>query len=87
VNTRGRFGEKVGAALLVSIHADEASAAYHGFVVMKPGWVTGYTDDIAAQSTTLARAMPTSTGRARYADGLARYADGLVGGIRRFLGR
>ena len=41
VNTRGRFGEKVGAALLVSIHADGASSAYHGFVVMKPGWVTG----------------------------------------------
>ena len=59
VDTRGKFGEKVGAALLLSIHADGASSAYHGFFVMKPGVVAGYTDDIAARSTTLAKAMRT----------------------------
>ncbi|MGK2852388.1 MAG: N-acetylmuramoyl-L-alanine amidase [Candidatus Limnocylindrales bacterium] len=57
VDKRGKFGEKVGADLLLSIHADGASSAYRGFFVMKPGVVVGYTDDIAARSAVLARAM------------------------------
>ena len=37
VDVRGKFGEKVGADLTVSIHGDGASASNRGFFVMKPG--------------------------------------------------
>ncbi len=57
VDVRGRFGRKVHASVLVSIHADGSSASHHGFVVMRPGRVHGYTDDILATSSTLAVAM------------------------------
>lgn len=57
VDRRGKFGEKVGADLLLSIHADGANSSYRGFFVMKPGVVDGYTDDIAARSAVLAKAM------------------------------
>jgi len=57
VDKRGKFGAKVGADLLLSIHADGASSAYHGFFVMRPGIVAGYTDDIVARSAVLAKAM------------------------------
>ena len=57
IDERGKFGEKVGAALLLSIHADGASSAYRGFFVMKPGLVDGFTDDIVAASAALATAM------------------------------
>lgn len=57
VDKRGKFGEKVGADLLLSIHADGAKSAYRGFFVMKPGIVAGYTDDIATRSAVLAKAM------------------------------
>ncbi len=59
VNVRGRFGRKVHARLLVSIHADGSGASHRGFVVMKPGRVPGYTDDILASSSALALAMRT----------------------------
>lgn len=57
VDKRGKFGREVGAALLLSIHADGASSAYKGFFVMKPGLVEGFTDDIVGASATLATAM------------------------------
>jgi N-acetylmuramoyl-L-alanine amidase len=57
IDVRGRFGEAVGARLTVSIHADGATSASHGFFVMKPGVVVGWTDDIAAESSVLALAM------------------------------
>lgn len=57
VDKRGKFGEKVGADLLLSIHADGANSAYRGFFVMRPGVVAGYTDDIAERSAVLAKAM------------------------------
>jgi N-acetylmuramoyl-L-alanine amidase len=57
VDVRGRFGAKVHARLLVSIHADGSGLSHRGFVVMKPGRVRGYTDDIVASSATLAKAM------------------------------
>ena len=59
VNVRGRLGEKVGARLLVSIHADGSASSHRGFVVMKPGRVKGYTDDILTSSARLARAIRT----------------------------
>jgi N-acetylmuramoyl-L-alanine amidase len=57
IDVRGRFGKKVGAALTVSIHADGAASSNHGFFVMKPGLVTGWTDDILVASGRLATAM------------------------------
>jgi N-acetylmuramoyl-L-alanine amidase len=57
VDVRGKFGEKVGADLAVSIHGDGSSASHRGFFVMKPGLVVGYTDDIRAESAVLATAM------------------------------
>ncbi len=57
VNVRGKFGAKVHARLLVSIHADGSASSHRGFVVMRPGLVRGYTDDILASSATLARAI------------------------------
>ena len=47
---RGLFGKKVGADLLVSVHADGAAANYRGFYVMVPTSIRGWTDDIAAPS-------------------------------------
>ncbi len=57
VDVRGKFGEKVGADLAVSIHGDGSTASHRGFFVMKPGLVAGYTDDIRAESAILATAM------------------------------
>lgn len=57
VDVRGKFGEKVGADLMVSIHGDGSSASHRGFFVMKPGLVRGYTDDVMAASGVLAKAM------------------------------
>jgi N-acetylmuramoyl-L-alanine amidase len=57
VDVRGKFGERVHADLTVSIHGDGAGASNHGFFVMKPGLVVGYTDDIRTESGVLATAM------------------------------
>jgi N-acetylmuramoyl-L-alanine amidase len=57
INVRGQFGKKVGAVVEVSIHADGAASSGHGFFVMKPGNVAGWTDDIYARSGVLATAM------------------------------
>jgi N-acetylmuramoyl-L-alanine amidase len=57
VDVRGRFGARVGAVLELSIHGDGAVRTGHGFTVMHPGLVHGYTDDIAASSLTLAKAI------------------------------
>jgi N-acetylmuramoyl-L-alanine amidase len=57
VDVRGRFGAAVHAQLTVSIHGDGSSSWHRGFVVIKPGYVRGYTDDIQARSGTLAIAV------------------------------
>jgi N-acetylmuramoyl-L-alanine amidase len=57
INVRGQFGKKVGAVVEVSIHADGAVSSGHGFFVMKPGKVVGWTDDIYTSSGVLAVAM------------------------------
>jgi N-acetylmuramoyl-L-alanine amidase len=57
VDVRGKFGAKVHAQLTVSIHGDGSSSTHHGFFVMKPGYVRGYTDDIQGRSGTLAIAI------------------------------
>lgn len=57
VDVRGRFGESVHANLAVSIHGDGSTSGNRGFFVMRPGLVTGWTDDILAPSKVLATAM------------------------------
>jgi N-acetylmuramoyl-L-alanine amidase len=57
VDVRGRFGAKVGAELMVSIHADGATSSARGFHILRPADIVGWTDDIAAPSSRLATAM------------------------------
>ena len=57
IDVRGQFGAKVHAVVEISIHADGAITSGHGFFVMKPGLVTGWTDDIYTASGVLAVAM------------------------------
>lgn len=57
IDVRGRFGAKVHAQLTISIHGDGAFTSDHGFFVMKPGLVVGYTDDIRARSAGLATSV------------------------------
>ncbi|MEI7743776.1 MAG: N-acetylmuramoyl-L-alanine amidase, partial [Chloroflexota bacterium] len=57
VDVRGRFGARVHADLMVSIHGNGAPSGDRGFFVMRPGLVAGYTDDILTRSAALARAV------------------------------
>ena len=70
VDARGRFGAEVHADLLLSIHGDGAAGSAHGFHVIRPGRVPGYTDDIASDSRVLARAVRSGLSSAglSYAD-------------------
>jgi N-acetylmuramoyl-L-alanine amidase len=53
VDVRGRFGAKVHADLMVSIHGDGAPAQYRGFFVIRPALRRGWTDDVYTRSNTL----------------------------------
>ena len=57
VDARGEFGAKVGADLTVSLHADGAPSAAHGFHVIAPTARAPWTTDIAAPSRRLAKAL------------------------------
>jgi N-acetylmuramoyl-L-alanine amidase len=57
VNTRGEFGARVGARLMVSLHADGAASGAHGFHVIVPRSRSPWTTDIARPSLRLAKAL------------------------------
>ena len=57
VDARGRFGRRVGARLMVSLHADGAASSGHGFHVIAPQRRSPWTTDIAGSSLRLARAL------------------------------
>jgi N-acetylmuramoyl-L-alanine amidase len=57
VDVRGRFGAKVGARLMVSLHADGAASPGRGFHVIAPRRRSPWTTDIAAPSLRLAKAL------------------------------
>ena len=57
VDVRGRFGNRVRADAVVSIHADGAPAGDRGFHVIRPASVAGWTDDVAGPSRRLAVAV------------------------------
>lgn len=57
IDERGRFAGTVGADVLVSIHADGAPSEVHGFHVIHPEAVEGYTEHIVDDSMRLAVAL------------------------------
>ena len=57
VDARGRFGKRVGARLMVSLHADGASSSGHGFHVIAPTRRKPWTTDIATASLRLAKSL------------------------------
>ena len=57
VNTRGEFGESVGADLMVSLHADGSAASDRGFHVIAPTRRSPWTTDIAGASLRLATSL------------------------------
>jgi len=77
VDTRGRFGAKVGADLAISLHGDGADSSTHGFFVIRPGLREGYTDDIAGRSRTLAARVRAGLVGAGFGVSTAYGGDGL----------
>lgn len=84
VDTRGRFGARVGADLEISLHGDGAPPGTHGFFVIRPGVRTGWTDDIAAPSAVLADDVRAGLVAAGLSVSTAYGGDGLD--VRRDLG-
>lgn len=54
IDERGKLARSVGAAVLVSVHADGAGPSQHGFHVIYPGERAGYTDGVVQPSRQLA---------------------------------
>ena len=54
---RGLQAQRVGADIMVNIHADGSASKNRGFFVIAPGKVKGWTEDIVKPSRTLAQAM------------------------------
>lgn len=54
---RGRMANRIGADAMISIHADGASSGSHGFFVLAPGLVKGWTEDVVGPGRRLAKAM------------------------------
>ena len=54
VDVRGRFGNRVHADAVVSVHADGTASRYHGFFAIRPARTKGWTDDVYASSGRLA---------------------------------
>jgi N-acetylmuramoyl-L-alanine amidase len=63
VDARGRFGKRVGARLMVSLHADGAPSSDHGFHVIAPQRRKPWTTDIATASLRLAKSLRTALTR------------------------
>lgn len=57
IDERAAIANRAGADLLLSLHADGAAAAAHGFHVIMPAVRVGWTDDIAADSRQAAVAL------------------------------
>lgn len=57
IDARGLAAKQSNATMLVSIHADGAATSGHGFHVIVPGLVPGYTDASAASSLALGTAV------------------------------
>ncbi len=75
--TRGKFGAKVHANLMISLHGDGLGSSQHGFVVIRPGLVKGYTNDILSRSKTLSTAIRAGLDHAKLRRSTAYGGDGL----------
>ena len=62
---------------MISLHGDGLGASQHGFVVIRPGLVRGYTNDILSRSKTLSRAMRRGLDHAKLRRSTAYGGDGL----------
>ncbi len=54
---RAKQANRIGADIMVNIHADGAPAKDHGFFVLAPGLVKGWTEDVVKPGRRLADAM------------------------------
>jgi len=54
---RAKQANRIGADIMVNIHADGAPAKDHGFFVLAPGLVKGWTEDVVKPGRKLANAM------------------------------
>lgn len=81
VDVRGRAGNREGADLKLSLHADGAYGGGPGFHVIAPEPLAGLTDDIAEESWRAARAVRTALLAAELP--AASYAGGGSGLVRR----
>jgi N-acetylmuramoyl-L-alanine amidase len=63
IDARGRFGQRVGAQLMVSLHADGSSSSGRGFHVIAPTSRRPWTTDIAGPSLRLAKILRASLDR------------------------
>ena len=54
---RAKQANSIGADIMVNIHADGAPAKDHGFFVLAPGLVKGWTEDVVKPGRRLANAM------------------------------
>jgi len=77
IDTRGKFGGRVGADVTVSLHGDGAASATRGFFVIRPGLRAGYTDDILGRSRALAHRVRAGLLGAGFAASTAYGGDGL----------
>jgi N-acetylmuramoyl-L-alanine amidase len=77
IDRRGRFGARVGADVLVSVHGDGAAPGVSGFFVVRPGRRAGYTDDIARPSRRLALRVRAGLVDAGFERSTAYGGDGL----------
>lgn len=78
IDQRGLTAAGVGADLLLSLHADGSAAGNHGFHVIHPDVVPGYTDSTAASSGELATAVRDSLVLAGFSPSNYAGRDGLV---------
>ena len=56
---RAKQANRIGADVMINIHADGASANSSGFFVLAPGFVKGWTEDVVKPGRQLARDMIT----------------------------
>lgn len=61
---RAKQANRIGADAMINIHADGAASKDHGFFVLAPGLVKGWTEDVVKPGRKLANAMITGMTKA-----------------------
>ncbi|MCU1352287.1 MAG: N-acetylmuramoyl-L-alanine amidase [Acidimicrobiales bacterium] len=78
IDERGLRAKREGAVALISLHADGAGAGQHGFHVIHPASIPGYTDAIVAPSARLATLVRDRVRAAGFSPSNYAGRDGLV---------